>query len=137
MISDEEFASAAARGEDRHAAGPVAVAARYDRRLGKLVITLSSGLDIAFRPREAQGLETAKPADLTVLEISPSGQGIHVPAVDADLYLPALLEGFLGSRRWLAARLGREGGKARSVAKGAASRENGRRGGRPRKAVVA
>jgi hypothetical protein len=95
MVTREAFEAATARGEERRSAGPVAVAARYDRRIGKVVITLDTGLDLAFRPQDAQGFEKAKPADLAVIEISPSGQGIHVPAIDADLYLPALLEGFL------------------------------------------
>ena len=55
------------------------------------------------------------------------------PRLDVDLYLPALLEGLLGSKAWAAARLGQKGGKARTPAKQAASRANGRLGGRPRK----
>ena len=57
------------------------------------------------------------------------------PKLDADLYLPALLNGWLGSRRWMAAHMGERGGRARSAAKRTASRENGKLGGRPRKAV--
>ena len=45
----------------------------------------------------------------------------------------ALLEGFLGSRRWMAAEMGQRGGKATTEAKAAAARENGKLGGRPRK----
>jgi hypothetical protein len=71
------------------------------------------------------------------IEISPSGYGIHFPKVDADLYLPALLMGFLGSRNWMAARLGALGGKSRSSAKVAAAKRNGRRGGRPKKGGTA
>ena len=62
-----------------------------------------------------------------------SGLGIHFPLLDADLYLPALLEGFLGSQRWAASNNGKKGGKARSSAKSTAARENGKLGGRPRK----
>ena len=58
------------------------------------------------------------------------------PKLDADLYLPALIEGALGSKRWMAARLGSRGGQVRSEAKAGASRENGKLGGRPRKHVV-
>ena len=39
--------------------------------------------------------------DLTDAQISPSGLGVHFPKLDADLYIPALLQGFLGSRRFL------------------------------------
>ena len=51
---------------------------------------------------------------MSEIEISPSGLGIHFPRLDADLYLPALLEGFLGSRLWMAAEMGKRGGKATS-----------------------
>jgi hypothetical protein len=74
-------------------ARPKAVAARYDRRIGRVVIRLSSGLEVAFTPHDAQGLENAKPAQLDEIEISPSGCGIHFPRIDADIYLPSLLEG--------------------------------------------
>jgi len=125
-----------ARGEALQKSGPTAESARYDRRIGRVVVRLSTGLDVAFSPHDAQGLEAAKPADLARIEISPSGLGLHFPKLDADLYLPALLEGFLGSKRWAAARLGAQGGKATSKAKAAASRENGKLGGRPKKAAA-
>jgi hypothetical protein len=112
---------------------PVATAVRYDRRIGRIVIDLSSGLEVAFRANDAQGLEHAKPSELSKIEITPSGLGIHFPLLDADLYLPALLEGFLGSRRWMAAQMGKAGGKVSTKAKAAASRRNGKLGGRPRK----
>ena len=70
---------------------------------------------------------------VTQIEISPSGLGLHFPELDADLYLPAVLEGFLGSRRWMAAQLGKAGGRVSSEAKTAAVRENGKLGGRPKK----
>lgn len=116
---------------------PRAVNAHYDRRIGRIVIQLNTNLEVAFSPRDAQGLENASPAELSVIEISPSGFGIHFPKLDADLYLPALLEGFLGSRKWMASRLGAEGGKSTSAAKTAAAKRNGRRGGRPRKSKLA
>jgi hypothetical protein len=133
MASHDEFAGAARRAARRLRAEPSAVTARYDRRSKRIVIRLSSGLDIAFAPRDAEGLEDAKPDQLDPIEISPSGFGIHFPKLDADLYLPALLEGLLGSRSWMAGRLGARGGKATSAAKISAARANGRLGGRPRK----
>ena len=126
--------AANARAAERLRTTPTAVAARYDRRIGRVVIALSSGLEIAFKPHDAQGLEDARPAQLAHIELSPSGLGIHFPDLDADLYLPALLEGFLGSRQWMAASMGKAGGSATSANKASAARANGRLGGRPRKA---
>jgi hypothetical protein len=130
----EEIEAAHERAAARLSRTPTATAARYDRRMGRIVIDLSSGLSIAFRPQDAEGFERAKPEQLSKIEISPSGLGLHFPAIDADIYLPGLLEGFLGSRRWMAAQLGKAGGSAKSRAKTAAVRANGKLGGRPKKA---
>lgn len=132
-IRNDEYETANKRAAERQRKTPTATAVRYDRRIGRIVIDLSSGIEIAFRPHDAQGLERAKTDDLSEIEISPSGLGIYFPRLDADLYLPALLEGFLGSRRWMAAEMGKIGGKAATDAKSAAARENGRLGGRPKK----
>ena len=135
MAGYDNFETANRRGERVRASVPKAIAARYDRATGRVVIHLSSRLDVSFSPHDAQGLENAKPSQLEEIEISPSGLGIHFPKLGADLYLPGLLEGFLGSRRWMASRLGRVGGKSRSRAKRAAAKANGRMGGRPKKAA--
>ncbi len=114
---------------------PKAVSAHYDRKSGYIVIHLSSRLILSFSPNDAQDLGNAKPSQLDEIEITPSGFGIHFPKLDADLYVPGLLEGFLGSKQWMAARLGQIGGQSRSRAKRAASKSNGKLGGRPRKAA--
>jgi hypothetical protein len=138
MVSrKDEFEAANHRAATVLARTPTAIAAHYDRRTGVVVIDLSSRLSVSFKPQDAQGLEGAKPAQLAEIEISPSGLGLHFPKLDADLYLPSLLEGFLGSRRWIAAQLGKAGGQARSVAKARAVRANGKLGGRPRKNAAA
>ena len=130
-VSKDEFEAANARGATR---SRKATSARYDRKRDRVVIGLNTGIEIAFRPRDAQGIARAKPDQLDTVEISPSGLGIRFPKLDADIYLPALLEGFLGSKRWLAAEYGKLGGRVSSTAKSAAARRNGRLGGRPKKA---
>jgi hypothetical protein len=135
MKSNDEIAQANRRAKELQANLPRVVSARYDQRTGRVVIHLSSRLIVSFAPEDAQGLENARPSQLNEIEISPSGFGLHFPAVDADLYVPALLEGFLGSKSWMASRLGQIGGRSTSKIKKAASRANGRLGGRPRKAV--
>jgi hypothetical protein len=137
MDESKEFMKANLMGQEMLVAFPHAVSARYDRRIGRIVVRLSTGLEIAFSPRDAQGLEKATWKQLQSIEIDPPKFGLHFPALDADLYLPALLEGFFGSKRWTAARLGELGGKTKSEAKAQASRANGRKGGRPKKADAA
>ena len=135
MAARDEFEVATGRAGRRRAMEPAAVAARYDRRRDRVVVSLNSGLELAFPPAMAEGLQNATPSELANIEISPSGLGIHFPAADAHLYVPALLGGIFGSKTFMAAELGRAGGKTRSAAKSAAARANGRRGGRPRKAA--
>ncbi len=129
----DEIEAANKRATARLAKTPTAIRARYNRRIGCLIIDLSTGFSIAFKPHKAQGLEDARPEQLTKIEISPSGLSIHFPDLDADLYLPGLLEGVFGSRKWMASQLGKTGGRSTSAAKTAASRSNGKRGGRPKK----
>ena len=90
MARNEEYKKAGQRADRMRATEPFAVAARYDRRIGRVVVSLSTGIDIAFASRDVQGLERATPSSLSRIEISPSGFGLYFPALDADLYLPAL-----------------------------------------------
>src|SRR5579863_825116 len=135
MASRDDFKQANRRARDTKERIPRAVSAHYDRKTGRIVIHLSSKLIVSFSPTDAEGLEGAEPAQLKEIEITPSGFGLHFPAVDADLYVPGLLEGFLGSKTWMASRLGQKGGRSRSKGKRAAARANGKLGGRPRTRV--
>lgn len=132
MVPDHEQRDSDKRMHDRREAAR-AIAAHYDRAAARVVVVLNTGLELAFPPDMAEGLSGAAPKDLATIEISPAGLGLHWPALDADLYLPTLIEGLFGSRRWMAARLGAAGGRVRSPAKAARARENGRKGGRPRR----
>jgi hypothetical protein len=135
MALHDNFKIANQRAKNLQESIPRAVSAYYDRKSGRVVINLSSKLTLSFSPRDAQGFVSARPAQLDEIEITPSGFGIHFPKLDADLYVPGLLEGFLGSKKWMASRLGQAGGQSRSPAKKAASRANGKLGGRPKKAA--
>jgi uncharacterized protein DUF2442 len=133
MASHNQFEEAKNRARELQESLPRAVHAYYDRAGHKIVVELDSRLTLSFSPHDAEGLEPATPSQLEEVEISPSGFGIRFPRLDADLYVPGLLEGFLGSKKWMAARLGQLGGQSRSHAKKASSRANGKLGGRPRK----
>lgn len=135
MASLDYFEQANRRAKDLRARVPRVLSARYDRKTGRVVLHLSSKLIVSFSPEDVEGLGAARPSQLVDIEISPSGFGVHFPALDADLYVPGLLEGFLGSKTWMASRLGQIGGRSTSKAKKTASRANGSLGGRPKKAV--
>jgi hypothetical protein len=132
-LTDADVKKAEKRMQARMQAQPRAVSARYDRQGARIVVSLSNGLDIGVPVAMAQGLAGAKASQLSAIEITPTGLGLHWPKLDADLYLPSLLQGLFGTRRWMASLLGKAGGRSTSAAKKVASRANGKRGGRPRK----
>ena len=131
-ITDEQMAAASAAMEEKREAGH-AVAARYDASSGRLVVSLHNGVELAVPTRLVEGLVDADLADLAEIEITTAGLGLHWPRINADVYVPGLLAGALGSRTWMAQQLGAQGGRASTPAKAAAARANGAKGGRPRK----
>ncbi|MBV8207041.1 MAG: DUF2442 domain-containing protein [Acidobacteria bacterium] len=132
-MEQREFVRAGKRAQLLQSSTPRAVRARYDARTRRIVVDLSSHVSIMFSPADIEGLENATRSALANVEITPSGFGLSFPGLDADIYLPALLQGYTGSRRWMATHLGQLGGKSTSPAKKRASRANGALGGRPRR----
>ena len=94
-----------------------------------MIVDLENGCTFAFPPRLAQGLEAASDDQLAAVEILGRGYGLHWEELDVDLSLPGLMAGLFGTKAWMV----RRAGQATSVAKAAASRANGAKGGRPRK----
>lgn len=134
-VTEQQLEEAEARMAESLAAGH-AVSARYDRRRGRVVVALHTGIELTFPAALAEGLADAPDDKLADIEVSPAGLGLHWPQLNADLYIPALIQGVFGSEKWMAKHLGAQGGRARTPAKVAAARENGRKGGRPRKSAA-
>ena len=131
-VNEEEFLQAKAQAVKDRGACYVRTA-RYTRRRQRVIVQLSTGVEVTFPVAVAEGLAGASHEDLAEIEISPTGQGLHWLQLDADLYVPTLLQGAFSSRSWMATHMGAAGGKSRSLAKTTAVREKGRKGGRPRR----
>ncbi len=119
------FEQAARRGRQASST-PHATSARFDRRSQKVVIELNTGIEFAFDPRLAAGLSDVSPDDLVGVSVEGMGSTLHFPRLDADFTVSRLLEGFLGPLDW-----------TRREARALASRENGKRGGRPKRETAA
>lgn len=132
-IDEAGFAKASEQGRRLLARGPLATAARYEA--GHIRVELNNGCAFEFPVEHAQGLAGAKAADLRVIEVAAAGLGLHWPKLDADLYVPTLIKGILGTKRWMA-EIGAAGGKAATLAKTTAARANGKLGGRPRRPLA-
>ena len=114
---------------------PLAQTVEHNQKLNILIVGLSNGRRLVLPVEELQGLEDATHKQLQNYELHGSGTGIGFRDLDADFYVPDLIEGVYGTRRWLAT-LGAKGGRAKTVAKRKAARANGKRGGRPKKQVA-
>ena len=132
-LTDAQFEAAEARGRDMLDREPRALSARYDRASGRVVMELVNGCAYAFPAGLVQDLQGAAEDDLAEVLVDSLGFNLHWPALDADLYVPALVSGVFGTRAWMTRELARRAGQTTSPAKAAAARLNGAKGGRPRK----
>lgn len=128
-LTDTQIEAANEHGRLYRASHPLAVAARFDSKSRRIVVDLDNGATFAFPPHLAQGLDGASDSALAEVEVIAAGEGLHWESLDADFQIAGLLSGIFGTARWMAAHAGR----TRSPAKAAAARENGKKGGRPRK----
>jgi hypothetical protein len=111
---------------------PRAASAHYDKVTGRVTIDLVNGCAYVFPARLVEDLHGASDESLVDVRVDGVGFNLHWPALDVDLYVPALVSGIFGSRKWMASELARIAGRSRSPAK-AAARSNGARGSHPRK----
>jgi Protein of unknown function (DUF2442) len=128
----EEIARAKTAAKQANAAEVRAESVHYDRSADLVVIKLKNGAIFSFPPKLAQGLENATPEQLDDVWLSASGNSIHWESLDTDFSIPGLVAGIFGTKIWMS-ELGRKGGQTTSSAKSTAARENGRKGGRPKK----
>ena len=111
VITKEQLKAANVQAAATLARRPVARAARYDVGRGLVVVELEGGCEFAFPVTLAERLAGAPRAKLSKITLSPNGRALHWPLLDAALYVPGLIEGAFGSRRWMQ-RIGKLGGAA-------------------------
>jgi len=71
--------------------------------------------DMLFRAKSCRDA-VGDSEQLARVEILGGGAGLHWPDLDADFYVPGLLHGIYGTKKWMA-EIGRSGGSVRSAAK--------------------
>jgi hypothetical protein len=133
--TDDEIAAAVAHAKVYDQYRPKAVAATYRAEDDRLVIELATGVELAIPRKLLQGLENATPAQIAEVQVEDFGSALHWESLDVDHYVPGVIDGVFGTRKWMS-ELGKIGGTSRSPAKRKASRANGLKGGRPRRDVL-
>ena len=97
---DAEIDAAELRGSELLAHAPRAVSARYDAASRRIVLEMANGCAYAFPPKLVEDLQNASDADLAGVVVDGAGFNLHWPALDADLWVPGLVDGVFGTRRW-------------------------------------
>ncbi|MDM9647225.1 DUF2442 domain-containing protein [Rhizobium sp. S163] len=130
-VTDAELAQAKQRWEAERSERPIPASVRFDVASERIILDFTNGASFIFPARALQGLEEATVAELGEVELL-GETGLHWESLDADYTISGLLNGVFGTRSFMEAQ--RRGGQSRSLAKAAASRANGAKGGRPKKA---
>ena len=99
-----------------------------------LSLAFRDGSRLAIPIHRVKELADLSKEVLETIVISPAREAISIQSADIDIYIPGLLTKLYG--RVISEQNGRVGGSSKSEAKVAAVRENGRKGGRPRKQSV-
>lgn len=142
-MSEEEFerqyVDATRRGKEEFERLPKAAAARYDRKTGRIVLEMVNGVTLLVPVNLVQGLQNGTGEQLADFDLMLGGTEIHWNELDVQFYVEDFLRGVFGTQKWMSelkehlSKMGHRGGSSKSPAKRAASVENGKKGGRPRK----
>lgn len=159
-LSDAEFKTKMDRlrqqQAEREKFEPLIAKAWFDQAQRKIRIVLTNGIELSIPPAFLQEICELSDLELSQIEVGPGGYNIRWDEAGMGAEISNLLAGRFGSRKWmekLHAELGvpmglwpdseparsawgKTGARMTSKAKAAASRENGKKGGRPKKQAL-
>ena len=116
---------------------PLALAARYDATSRRIMVELATGATFIFPVDRVEGLADQPDDRLAEIQVMPGGDGLGWPSLDVHYHVASLVLGTFGGKRWmkqLRGELMREAAKVTSAERARAARENGKKGGRPKRA---
>jgi hypothetical protein len=131
-VTDSEIDALLRSSRERRKTATTILAARYDAKTDMLAVNLSTGVALIVPRKKITGFAKAAPSDLSDLKIDVGAESLWSDTVDDGVLLEQLIEITAGSED-LAAFSGRILGRRKTPARAAASRANGKKGGRPRK----
>ncbi len=99
---------------------------------GRITLNFNNGATFSFLAKSVEAIASLTPEILATVTLTPSGKGLRWDEPDIDLSIQGLLLGIFGSIVWMR-EIAAKGGSSTSKKKQAASRANGKKGGRPKK----
>lgn len=134
-MTDEEYEAGLARGRKRLEKATIATTVSYDAKQDAIIVELSNDCAVRIPRRNVSEFAELRTAEMNNIRLSAIGDAIAVGSHDVHVDVGGLLRDVFPASL-LGKRFAALGGKATSAAKARAARENGARGGRPRKAIA-
>lgn len=91
-ITEEQVQAAERRWAEEIGCWPAAVQARFDAGMRRIIVSLSTGLDLLLNPDTIRGFEKISDELLMQVELEASGYAVHFPLLDEGIWLPAIYE---------------------------------------------
>jgi hypothetical protein len=133
VLEDRYYEEATRVGAKERGRLPIPASVRFDDASGRIIVEFTNGSAFMVPARSLQGLHEATNSQLAEVELL-GETGLHWESLDVDYTIAGLMRGIFGNAKFMDAQ--RRGGQSRSEAKIAASRANGKKGGRPRKTTA-
>lgn len=134
-VTDEELKQIAQETRQRDKIEPRIESAHYEHATGHLVLQMRGGAIVSAPVSLLRGFEAATPGQISAVKVVSNGSALHWDELDVQATTLAVLNIVFGLRS--INEVTRRGGQARTAAKAVAARENGKKGGRPRKVEIA
>ncbi len=129
---DNQIEAAIALSAEREKTEPKACDVWYDKESKNIVIQFDNGCKFECPVSLLQGVCNLPDDEIIKVKLTPAGWGLTWEDADIDLGVNELVNGIFGTKAWMK-KIAAKGGKSTSEKKKAASRANGKKGGRPRK----
>lgn len=129
-----QLEEATRRGEESLRNDPRAERAWYDRTTRTIHVVLTNGTTFTMPLVRLPHLSHLSDDELNEVALTPYGYALEWEGPNTDVTIEYLAELAFGKPTLMRA-AGRAGGRVRSAAKTRAARENGKKGGRPRKTL--
>ncbi|TPG57047.1 DUF2442 domain-containing protein [Ewingella americana] len=135
MATLTQFEAALQRGKQTATDPSRPVSVEYRPQQHAFMIMHGNGVGYLINIDLIKELEHATAEQLNTAEVDGFSKALRVSACDVDIYLPGLLAKILFDASDLQKIVASINGAMRSALKASASRENGKKGGRPRKSA--
>lgn len=98
---DKEIKLAKKAGKEAYLNEPRAVSVKYNKKTGRVIIDLITGVSFMFPASMAEELVDVSKSDLSDVSILADGFAIYWEKIDVALSVPDLFKGIFGSKAWM------------------------------------